>query len=85
MKTQHVVTRAQQRGIKESDLDLVCAYGTQINGGYVIRRRDIRAAEQKLKDTLRRLEKLDRVYVAFKEGDLITTFRMSKEQLRRSA
>ena len=44
MLTMHARTRAQQRGIREADLELVTRCGTEAPQGYVMTRKDIRAS-----------------------------------------
>lgn len=82
MLTQHVVARAQQRGVKESDLPLVCEFGTEVSGGYLMTKKDIEAAERWFRQELDRLSKLQDVFVAADGDDLITTFRATKVQRR---
>jgi len=70
--TRHAVTRFDQRGIRQSDAPLIMAIGTEVEGGYLVRKTDIEQAEQDGMadpDHLRRLQ--GKRMVA--HGGLVTT------------
>jgi len=82
MLTAHVRIRAQQRGVREADLDLIHQYGSETKDGLIMTRRDIAIVEREIKDLLDRLAKLDGVFVATDGESMITTFRPTKRQHR---
>jgi hypothetical protein len=70
--TQHAVTRFAQRGFRDGDAELIMAIGTEVEGGYLVRQRDVRDFEQRMKRLL------DRVYRSagkrlVVEGDVVVT------------
>lgn len=70
--TAHAITRMSQRGIARGDLELVRWIGTEVEGGYVVREKDVQALERELKhlqDQARRLVG-KRVVV---DGDVVVT------------
>jgi hypothetical protein len=83
MLTKHVLRRAQERSIRETDLGLVCEFGTSTARGTVLTRNDILAVEREAAYLLDRLRKMQNVFVAVDGEDLITTYRATKKQVSR--
>lgn len=78
----HSIIRCGQRGIREKYLDLVKEYGTEVEGGYLVTRKDIKKYElwvrrnlkswdqhitREYKLILDMLTKLDNVFIAITE------------------
>ncbi len=56
--TQHAICRMGQRGISKTDIDLIKIIGTEVEGGYLVRKKDLQEAERELRrlqDQLHRL------------------------------
>ncbi len=83
MLTAHVRTRAQQRGIREADLDLISRYGSETPNGMIMTRKDIAAVERETKDLLDRLSRLNGVFVPMHGDTMKTIIRATKRQLRK--
>jgi hypothetical protein len=47
--TRHAILRMSQRGIRLNDLELAELIGTQVEGGCLVRRKDVQAFERQLK------------------------------------
>lgn len=80
--TQHALTRFAQRGFRDGDAELIMAIGTEVEGGYLVRQRDVRDFEQRVKRLLERVYRSagKRLVV---EGDVVVTgyhSRPSKER-----
>jgi len=70
--TAHASARMAQRGIAGGDLELVRWIGTEVEGGYIVREKDVQALERELKhlrDQARRLVG-KRVVI---DGDVVVT------------
>lgn len=80
--TQHAVTRFAQRGFRDGDAELIMAIGTEVEGGYLVRQRDVWDFEQRVKHLLERVYRSagKRLVV---EGDVVVTgyySRLGKER-----
>jgi hypothetical protein len=56
--TAHAAARMAQRGIAESDLELITCIGTEVEDGYLVREKDFQALDQQLKQLRQRLRRL---------------------------
>ena len=56
--SQHAVLRMSQRGIGLDDIALVEQYGTEVEGGYLVRRKDAQAYERDAKTKIDQLWRL---------------------------
>jgi hypothetical protein len=72
--SKHARTRISQRGIEERDLDLIMLIGTEVDDGYWVRDRDVRAFERKLKELLNRALRLKGKRIVVADGTLVTAF-----------
>ncbi len=70
--TNHAVTRMAQRGISSDDLELARRIGTEVEGGLVVREKDVQALERELKHLQVRARRLvgKRLVV---DGDVVIT------------
>lgn len=48
--TTHAVTRMAQRAILPSDLDIILAFGSEVEDGILVREKDVECAERALVD-----------------------------------
>jgi hypothetical protein len=87
--TRHASTRMAQRGIAESDVELISNLGTEVEGGYLFREKDFDAADRELKRQRQRLRRLVGKRVAIQGGVVIVTAyhvgRRTERRLLRSA
>ena len=86
VRTEDVLVRCQQRGIRETDLDIIVKYGTQTPDGFLVTGRDIAKYEQnpeKCKKISDRLSKLNRTFLPANDNTAKTIFRASKKQMRK--
>ncbi|ANK76512.1 hypothetical protein FA04_27555 (plasmid) [Ensifer adhaerens] len=81
--TQHATQRASQRGLIETDLQLIMAIGTEVEGGFLVRKRDYLAVEREIKAHLNRLRHLVGKRVVADEGSLITAYHAKPGKTRR--
>lgn len=77
----HAQERMRQRGISNADVDLVRAFGTPVDDGYIVTRKDVECLEQEVH--VQRLERLVDTAVIEQEGTIVTVYRASKQRRRR--
>jgi hypothetical protein len=79
----HADGRIQQRGLRASDLSLVITHGTAVRDGYLLRTRDVAAAEAELKRRITRLHRLAGTFVAVAEDTVLSVYRPCKVRRRK--
>ena len=72
--TQHAVVRMEQRGIPAQDAELIVLIGTEVDGGYLVRSKDVQAAEREIKRLLARIRRLRGKRLVIAEGRIITAY-----------
>jgi hypothetical protein len=81
--SRHADARLQQRGVRASDVALVVAHGTPVRDGYLLRARDVAAAEAELKRAIARLQRLRGTFVAVAEDTVLSVYRPCKVRRRK--
>jgi hypothetical protein len=85
--TQHAAARMAQRGIPSNDVDLIALIGTEVGDGYLVRAKDVQAAERAVKNLLARIRRLKGKRLVTAEGRIVTaypaTYRQERRLLRR--
>jgi hypothetical protein len=79
----HADGRIRQRGVRATDVALVVAHGTAVRDGYLLRTRDVAAAEAEMKRTITRLHRLAGTFVAVAEGTVLSVYRPCKVRRRK--
>jgi hypothetical protein len=79
----HAATRIRQRGLRASDVALVLAHGTPVRDGFLLRTRDVAAAEAEMKRTVSRLHRLAGTFVAVAEDTVLSVYRPAKMRRRK--
>lgn len=81
--SRHIRKCLQQRGMRNSDANLICHYGTQVGDGFLLRRRDVAVATSELKRAIIELERLEGRLVIIR-GDLgVTAYKASLNTQKR--
>jgi hypothetical protein len=81
--TNHAVTRMAQRAILPSDLEIILAFGSEVEDGILVRQKDVECAENAIREILKRLQKLRGKRLVVSEGHLVTAYHAtSREQHR---
>ena len=79
----HAAQRLQQRGMREKDLDLVLACGTQVDDdSFLLTEKDVAREKRKRKFEIQALERLSGVKVVVRQGVIVTCFRATKHQIK---
>jgi hypothetical protein len=81
--TKHAIARLRQRGYRESDLELVIRFGTEVADGVTLRRRDADRRIGEIKRQLSDLERLKGTHVVLQDDVVVTTYRVSKHNRRK--
>lgn len=55
--TRHAVTRFAQRGFRVGDAELIMAIGTEVEGGYLVRQKDVQDFERHMKRLLEQVRR----------------------------
>lgn len=81
--TTHAVTRMAQRAILPSDLEIILAFGSEVEDGILVRKKDVESAERALRNLLTRVQKIKGKRLVMVDGCLVTAYHASdREQLR---
>lgn len=73
--TRHGATRMSQRGIRETDLELLLSHGTDIGQGRImLRKRDAAKVIQGLKKRINKVERLTDKVLVVVDGQLVTAY-----------
>ena len=79
----HAAQRLQQRGMREKDIDLVLASGTQIDDdSFLLTAKDVAREKRRRKREIQALERLCGVKVVIRQGVIVTCFRATKHQIK---
>ena len=79
----HAAQRLQQRGMREKDLDLVLACGTQVDDdSFLLTEKDVAREKRRRKLEIQALERLSGVKVVVRQGVIVTCFRATKHQIK---
>lgn len=81
--THHARARLRQRGMKESDLEIVLRYGTNVREGVVLTDRDVSKAIRERRREIQRLEHLRGRTVIIEEGVVVTAYTAKDRDLKR--
>lgn len=81
--TAHAGTRMVQRAIRDDDLELITWIGTEVEGGYLVRKRDSQAVERQLKLLMDRLRRLQGKRVVIADGRIVTVYHARQTKERR--
>lgn len=81
--SKHARRRLQQRGYRESDIDLILQSGEEGPEAYVLKSKDVDRVERELKWRISRLRRLQGSAVIVQEDTVLTVYRPDKARRRR--
>ena len=81
--TPHAVVRLSQRGMADSELELIALVGTEVEGGYLVRRQDVQAVEQTVKRFLDKVRRLAGKRVVIDGERVVTAYHAGRHTERR--
>ena len=81
--TQHAILRMSQRGIRLDDLHLIDLFGTDVEGGPILLRKDAQVVEREAKKLIARVQRLVGKRVVRDGNTIVTTYHASRGDERR--
>lgn len=81
--TKHAVLRMSQRGIRLDDLELAELIGTEVEGGCLVRRKDVQAFERALKKLADQARRLSGKRVVRPGDAVVTAYHATRAKVRR--
>jgi hypothetical protein len=81
--TRHAMLRMSQRGVGLDDIEIVEFIGTEVEGGYLVRRKDVQAFEQRLKKLGDWVRRLEGKRIVVKNNIVVTAYHARQTKQRR--
>ncbi len=81
--TEHGYARLSQRGIAQTDIDLLMLIGTEVDDGHFVRERDYQAFERELMHVLHRARRLIGKRLVVADGRVVTAYHANRKTERR--
>lgn len=81
--SRHAAARIRQRGLTESDVDLIRKTGEFVDDGYVMTNRAVERRLHELQREINRIERLRGVALIEGETQVITVYRADSERIRK--
>jgi arginase family enzyme len=72
-----------QRGIRQSDLDLILQLGSEVEGGLIVREKDFRQFERKLRREIEHASRLVGKRLVLGGDHLVTAYHASRADTKR--
>ena len=79
----HAQQRIQQRGMTETDIDLILAHGTETPDGFYLRDKDARGLERELRKRINQINRLAGKYVVIEGDTVVTAYHPSRKKQKR--
>ncbi|MBV9548062.1 MAG: hypothetical protein JO256_00130 [Alphaproteobacteria bacterium] len=77
--SKHGLARLKQRGIALNDLELLELIGSEVENGYLVRRKDYQVLDREVKHLLHRARRLVGKRVVVENGTLVTAYHASQK------
>jgi hypothetical protein len=81
--TNHAVARMAQRAILPSDLEIILAVGSEVEGGILVREKDIECVERAVRSLLKRLQKMKGKRLVMADGCVVTAYHATDREQHR--
>lgn len=78
----HAIQRFAQRALSAADAELIMELGTEVEGGYLMRTKDLREIEAAVKGFLVRMRRLDGKRIVADGNTIITGYHTSTKKQR---
>jgi len=79
----HAQKRLRQRGLSNTDVNLILLHGTETRDGYFLLNKDVKRAEEELRNQINRLHSLAGKYIVTDGKTLITSYHPTKRKQKR--
>ena len=80
--TAHAAVRMAQRGLAVGDFELIRLIGTEVEGGYLVRKKDYQALDRELKQIREHARKLVGKRLVEEGGHVITAYHAARNKHR---
>lgn len=81
--TAHAATRMAQRGLGNDDVELIKRIGTEVEGGFLVRKRDFQALDRELKRIRERARRLVGKRLVIQGDVVVTAYHAVRDKARR--
>ena len=81
--TRHAEVRSAQRGIGINAIELVMSLGTEVEGGYILLRKDIEPLVHFLKREIDKLRRLEGKRIVIQRDAFVTAYHATQSDRRR--
>jgi hypothetical protein len=81
--TKHAILRTAQRNIRPDDLELINLFGTEVEGGTILLRKDAQAVERDVKKLLAQIRRNVGKRMVCDADTLVTAYRVRRGKERR--
>ncbi len=87
--TSHAAVRAQQRGYRPADIDLIVSHGSDVQGGILLMKHDVERVAPSLGGSRRNAPALDRLarlagsFIPITNGHVLSIYRPGRRRCRR--
>lgn len=79
----HALQRMAQRNISASDIDLILAIGSEVEGGVLVRNKDCQALVNDLKNFIQRIQRLKGKRLVIGDGCVVTAYQANQSEEQR--
>ncbi len=79
----HAIVRMAQRGFRDSDADWIVAIGTEVEGGYLVRKKDVQELTRQLKHMQQILDRLAGKRLVVDGGTVVTGYHAKRSKLQK--
>lgn len=81
--TKHATERLAQRGMSLADVEMIVAFGTEVDDGFVFLGKNCNELESELKASLKQIRRLCGKWVVLEDGHLVTAYHAMKTTTRK--
>jgi hypothetical protein len=81
--TEHAAKRMAQRGIRETDVEIILSMATEVEGGYLVRKKDFEAFDRELKRRRDHARRLVGKRLVIEDDRLVTAHHADRAKRRR--
>ena len=81
--TRHASKRIQQRGLSDSDIDFILGLGSEVEGGYLLTRRDRVKIQHRAKWAIAKAQRLEGKRLVMEGETVVTAFHATKKQQKK--
>ena len=81
--SRHAIERIYQRGLLASDIDLIMTIGTEVEGGFIVRDKDVQQLERQVRDFLTRIKRLKSKRLVVASDHVVTAYHARRSKMKK--